>query len=97
MDKRYRQIFRGLLPHVQTMRTDDHIELHERFSGSVVPKDSLMIDVIDEYLSLNGVIDVVREKRTRETYELTADQWDLYKRQYRGVHGAQSLYTAGNR
>ena len=69
------QIFRGLLPHVQTMTIADHTELHREYSPPKQPNRHLMIDVIEEYLSLNGIIDVVNEHRTCDTYQLTAEQW----------------------
>ncbi len=82
-DSRVKQIFRGLLPHVVTLPVLEHTLLHERYSAPVIPRDSLMIDVIDEYLSLNGVIDVVREKRTNETYQIEMNQWESIKGVYR--------------
>ncbi len=85
MDKRYRQVFRGLLPNVQTMNITDHNELHDRFSGPPMPRDSLMIDVVDEYLFMNGVIDVVRESKTCETYQVMPEQWQSIKGSYRMV------------
>ena len=92
-DSRVKQIFRGLLPHVVTLSISDHMELHERYSAPIMPRDGLMIDVIDEYLSLNGVIDVVREKRTNETYEILPEQWNLIRN---GGNSGTPLYTTGN-
>jgi hypothetical protein len=75
MEKRYRQVFRGLLPHLDTMPIDQHIDLHDRYSAPIMPPDSLQIAVVDEYLFMHGQIDVVRESKTNETYQITADQW----------------------
>ena len=69
------RVFRGLISNVYTMHVHEHADLHERYSAPIKPKDGIMLDVIDEYISLNGVIDVVREKRTHETYQITPDQW----------------------
>jgi len=93
-DKRFRQIFRGLLPHVYPMYIGQHTDLHERYSAPVMPSDFLMIDVVEEYLVMNGVIDVVKEHHTAETYEINSEQWQAIKRQYRGAHGSQ-IYEQG--
>ena len=74
-DKRIRQVFRNLVPHVQTLWIPDHAALHEKFSAPIMLRDALMIDVVDEYLALHGVIDCVRESRTHETYQLNVEQW----------------------
>jgi len=82
-DKRYKQVFRGLLPHLTTLPIEVHEQLHEKYSPPIMPRDSLMIDVIDEYLSLNGVIDVVYEKKTNQTYQIETEQWQSLKGLYR--------------
>jgi len=83
MDTRYKQVFRGLLPHVVTMPILQHLDLHDNFSPPKQPTDLVMIDVIEEYLSLNGVIDCVRERKTNETYQIEPEQWQ----QIRGGYG----------
>jgi predicted protein tyrosine phosphatase len=70
-----RHQFRNLVDHVVTMVNDPHQELHNRFKPPVVPRTELMIDVLDEYLALKGVINCVYEKRTNQTYQITPDQW----------------------
>jgi hypothetical protein len=70
-----RHQFRSLVDHVVTMENTQHQELHERYRSPVVPRRELMIDVLDEYLALNGVINCVYEKRTNQTYQITAEQW----------------------
>jgi hypothetical protein len=90
-DVSYRRIFRGLITNVYTLDIQAHQNLHERYSAPVMPKDALMIDVVDEYLAINGVIDVVREKRTWETYQVTSDQW-LAIRDQRGLNGQQETH-----
>jgi hypothetical protein len=82
-DKRYRQIFRGLVSHVVTMPLHQHMDLHDNFSQPVMPSDSLMVGVIDEYLHMNGAIDVARETKTNQTYQILPDQWALIKLTYR--------------
>ena len=75
-ETRPRQIFRGLVTNVQTMWIPEHADLHERYSAPVMPSDFLMIDVVEEYLAMNGVIDVVCEQKTNEHYQVTQQQWD---------------------
>lgn len=75
-DKRHRQIFRGLVTHVKPMWVPQHIDLHERYSAPIMPSDFLMIDVVEEYLCMNGIIDVVCEQKTNEHYQVTSHQWD---------------------
>lgn len=92
---RYRQIFRNLVSNVYTLSLHDHEELHEIYSPPVMPKDSLMIDCVEEYLALNGVIDAVREKRTCDTYQIESDTWQNIKSQYRSGNGIQEVYRPG--
>lgn len=90
------RVFRGLSSRVVDMRIIDHNELHERYSAPRVPTDIQMIDVVEEYLSLYGVIDVVREKRTHETYQIESGTWQNIKSQYRSGHGVQETYESAN-
>jgi hypothetical protein len=73
---RWRGIFRSLVPHVYPMLVTDHFDLHDQFDAPKMPRDGLMIDVIDEYAALNGVLNLVHEKRTNETYQITLEQWE---------------------
>lgn len=82
-DQRWRSVFRNLTSHVQPMLIEEHTDLHERFDSPRVPNDTLMIDVVEEYLSLNGAIDCVREKRTQETYQIQEEEWQMIKGLYR--------------
>lgn len=95
-DVSYRRIFRGLVTNVFTLSIYDHQELHEVYSPPVMPKDIQMIDVVEEYLASNGVIDVVREKRTCNTYQIESDTWQNIKSQYGSGHGIQQVYANGN-
>lgn len=90
------RVFRGLSSRVVDMWIIDHNELHERYSAPRVPTDIQMIDVVEEYLSLYGVIDVVREKRTHETYQIESGTWQNIKSQYRSGHGVQETYESAN-
>lgn len=84
------RVFRGLSSRVVDMWITDHSELHERFSAPRMPKDIAMIDCVEEYLSLHGVIDVVREKRTHETYQIESDTWQNIISQYGSGYGQQA-------
>lgn len=88
------RVFRGLSSRVVDMRIIDHNELHERFSSPRVPTELQMIDCVEEYLALNGVIDVVREKRTCDTYQIESDTWQNIKSQYRSGN-VQEVYRPG--
>lgn len=90
------RVFRGLSSRVVDMWIIDHNDLHERYSAPRVPTDIAMIDVVEEYLSLYGVIDVVREKRTHETYQIELGTWQNIKSQYRSGHGVQETYESAN-
>ena len=83
-DKRYKQVFRGLLSHVAVMPLIQHNDLHDNFTQPRMPSDIAMLDVIEEYLSMYGVIDVVRETRTCETYQILPDQWNSIRATYKG-------------
>lgn len=90
------RVFRGLSSRVVDMWIIDHNELHERYSAPRIPSEVAMIDVVEEYLSLYGVIDVVREKRTHETYQIESGTWQNIKSQYRSGHGVQETYESAN-
>ena len=68
-------IFRGLVTNVHTMLIEEHDQLHRDFSAPQMPKEGLMIDCVDEYLALNGIIEVVKDRVTAEHYQITAEQW----------------------
>lgn len=72
----YMRVFRGLLDRVPIMWIPEHVDLHDRYSAPIMPSKFTMIDTVEEYLAINGVIDVVCEHRTNEQYQLTQQQWD---------------------
>lgn len=71
--------FRGLFSRVVIMEIPAHTNLHREYSAPRIPKDIVMADVIEEYYLEHGQIDIVREKRTCETYELDVDTWQIIK------------------
>jgi hypothetical protein len=61
--------------------------LHDRFDAPKRPHDALMIEVLDDYLTMNGVIECIREKQTRQTYRIEFDEFQAIKKGYRnGKH-----------
>ena len=71
-----RHTFRNLVDHVQTMWISEHNTLHHRYSESQIPPTELMIDVLDEYLALNGIINCVYENKTNQTRQVDAEMWE---------------------
>ena len=78
-----RHTFRNLVDHVQTMWIPEHDSLHRRYSEAQIPHEQLMIEVLDEYMALNGVINLVLEKATNQTREMSVEQWNQIKLNYR--------------
>lgn len=90
------RVFRGLSSRVVDMRIIDHNELHETYSAPRIPSEVAMIDCVEEYLATYGVIDVVREKRTHQTYQIESGTWQNIKSQYKSGHGVQEAYQSAN-
>ena len=87
---RLHTIFRNLVTNTYPLLVEEHQELHEDYSAPPKPNDFLMQDVIEEYLATNGVIDCIYEKRTRQTHQITPDQWQ----NIRGGYGLQTMVSA---
>lgn len=85
-DLRHRHVFRNLITNVYPMLVDEHNagrdSLHHVYDAPPVPPDVLMIDVVEEYLALNGVIECVREKQTKSTYHIQPEEWAHIKLGY---------------
>ena len=75
--------FRNLVDHVSPLVKEEHQGLHDKYSPPQIPHAGLMIDVLDEYMALNGVINLVREKATNEVREMSAEHWDLTRLSYK--------------
>lgn len=82
-DLRHRSLFRNLISNVYPLLPYEHQDLHERFDAPKVPSDVLMIDHLDEYMALNGVLRCVKEKKTREVYRVQPEEWEFIKGLYR--------------
>lgn len=72
-----KRVFRNFMPHVQTMRVPDHDLLHELYDPPKMPNNTLMIDVLEEYMSLHGVIDAVGRHNASEHRIITPAEWNL--------------------
>jgi hypothetical protein len=85
---RYASVFRNLVPNVFPMIAVEHNlgadNLHGQYSAPKKPHDSLMIEVLDDYLAEHGVIECIREKQTRQTYFIEFEEFQIIKRGYRG-------------
>jgi len=67
---------RGLVPHVETMWIPEHSRLHNQFKPPVMPSNSQMIYVLDEYMFTHGVLDVVCERATNQIYQVNQEQYE---------------------
>jgi hypothetical protein len=84
-DENWRRVFRNLLVNVYPMLSYEHNgidSLHDSYAPPRMPKDSLMIDVIEEELATHSVIALVHEKRTNESYHLDLEKWEHIRRSY---------------
>ena len=78
-----RHTFRNLVDHVSPLVKEEHQELHDKYTPPQMPHLGLMVDVLDEYMALNGVINLVREKATNEIREMTESQWEQTRLNYK--------------
>jgi hypothetical protein len=86
-DVRFRSVFRNLITNVYPLLAHDHNVLHQEFDGPVVPPDTLMVEVVEDFLTMHGVITCVREKKTRSTFDIQPEDWRHIKRGYRNETG----------
>ena len=82
-DVRFRSIFRNLVTNTFPLLADQHLQLHEDFDAPKRPRDDMMVEVIDDYLIMNGVIHCIKEKHTRSCYQIQPEDWLNIKRGYR--------------
>jgi hypothetical protein len=76
---RHRQLFRNLVGHVVRMRPVDHQDLHERFGPPLMLRDWEMIDYLDDVIATNGLLEVHKERKLRETYQVMPPEWEAIK------------------
>lgn len=82
-DIRWRSVFRNLVDHVVTMEVPEHNDLHRRFTSPKIPADTLMLEVLQDYMDEHGAIDCVREHKTHEVYQIQSGEWEFIKGLYR--------------
>lgn len=68
--------FRNLTDHVHPMWIVEHNILHRRYSETQIPHEQLMIEVLDEYMALNGVINCVYENKTNQLRQVTQNMYE---------------------
>ena len=78
-DNQLQQIFRSLITNTYPLLVTDHIELHEEFCGPIIPRPSLMVEVLDQYAEEHGQLDLIYEKRTRQSYVMGVEQYQLIR------------------
>jgi len=76
---RPRQVFRNLVGHVVRMSPRAHEELHERFGPPLMLRDWEMIDYLDDVIAQNGLLEVHKERKLRETYQIMPPEWEAIK------------------
>lgn len=91
-DVRFRSVFRNLVTNTFPLLADEHLQLHEDYDAPKRPKDSLMVEVVDDYLTMNGVIHCIREKHTRSCFEIQPADWINIKKGYQ----SRGHYSMGN-
>lgn len=83
----WRRVFRNLTVNMYPMLAKEHNmasgNLHDRFDPPKMPRDGMMIEVVDEILVANGIIECVHSRDTSQTYQVTPEQWASYKEHYR--------------
>lgn len=87
---RYKQVFRNLVSQVVTLPIEQHQNLHDDYNPPIMPKDTQMIEVVDEYLATYGVINCVREAKTNQVYQIQPEQWQLIRGLYRSGYATAS-------
>lgn len=63
-------------PMIATEHNMGRFNLHHDYEPPVLPSLDRMVDVVDEYLALNGIIDCRNHGNTNEMYQVTAQKWD---------------------
>lgn len=84
----WRQVFRNLTDNVVPMLTQEHNKgfagsLHEKYRPPRMPKDSLMIEVVEQHLAENGLIYLHNYRRSQPPKIMPAHQWSAVRRRYK--------------
>lgn len=84
----WRQVFRNLASHLDPMLTQEHNKgfqhsLHDKYTPPRVPKDSLMIEVVEQELATSGVILLHNFRRSMPPKIMTSNQWKATTKRYK--------------
>ena len=82
-DVRFRSVFRNLITNTFPLLSHEHTVLPHEFQAPRRPRDDMMVEVIEDYLTCNGVIHCIKEKHTRSCFEIQPEEWNAIKRGYR--------------
>lgn len=78
-DEPIKRVFGSLITNTYPMFSEEHNmgqdNLHADYSAPRLPDLGVMVEVVDEYLDLHGVIDCISHKKTSEIYQVTRPEW----------------------
>lgn len=83
----WRQVFRNLVPNVVPLLIEEHNgapnTLHGKYKPPQMPKDTKMIEFIEQELSINGLILLHNSRRSLPPRILTPNDWQAKKKRYK--------------
>lgn len=83
----WRQVFRNMVANVVPLLIEEHNgapqTLHGRYRPPQIPKDALMIDVLEQEITESGLILQHTPRRAAAPRIITPDQWQAKKRRYK--------------
>ena len=85
----WRQVFRNLEVNIDPLLTQEHNRgfagsLHDKYTPPRMPKDSVMIEFIENELAGNEFIRLHNYRRSMPPRIMPASQWIVIKRRYKG-------------
>lgn len=87
--------FGSLITNTFEMIPEEHnigrFSLHHDYSPPKLPNFTTMVEVVDEYLDIQGQIDCIKHNSTREQFIVNREQW------LRGAHNVQEMDPTRNR
>lgn len=84
----WRKVFRNLEIHIDPLLTQEHNRgfagsLHDKYTPPRVPKDSTMIEVVEQELATSGVILLHNYRRSEPPKIMTTNQWKATTKRYK--------------
>jgi hypothetical protein len=73
------RIFRNLLQNIYPMLAEEHNgidSLHDTYAPPRMPRDVVMLDIIEEEIATAGVLTLIREKSTNTIYQISEERWE---------------------